>query len=104
MATTFVSVASEAAALAQTTEVAIIGGGICGILAAKGCRDRNLLGMLSDLLGASGGGKTTLADIVLGLVEADRGRLLLDGQEIGTAAARRNGYGPRTVRHAARPC
>ena len=62
MATTFVSVASEAAALAQTTEVAIIGGGICGILAAKGCRDRNLPYRLIERGDDLGGNWMTLAN------------------------------------------
>lgn len=40
------------------------------------------------LFGASGAGKTTLADIVLGLVEPDGGELLLDGAKVSTAADR----------------
>lgn len=62
MATAFVSVASGAPAPAETTEVAIIGGGICGILAAKGCRDHNLPYRLIERGDDLGGNWVTLAN------------------------------------------
>ncbi len=40
------------------------------------------------LLGPSGGGKTTLADVILGLVEPDSGELAIDGNSVGDEAAR----------------
>jgi ATP-binding cassette subfamily C protein len=57
-------------------------------------------GSLVVLLGPSGSGKTTLADILLGLVEPDRGEIEADGVPIRTAAARsetcrRVGYVPQ---------
>ena len=45
-------------------------------------------GEIAVLFGASGAGKTTLADIVLGLVEPDGGELSLDGVAVATAADR----------------
>ncbi|MGH6785505.1 MAG: ATP-binding cassette domain-containing protein [Novosphingobium sp.] len=45
-------------------------------------------GELAALFGASGAGKTTLADIVLGLVEADGGELLFDGSRIASPTDR----------------
>ena len=69
-----------------------------GITYALPGRERPLLdgidariapGEFAVLLGGSGGGKTTLADIILGLVEADGGRLLLDGQLVRSEADRR---------------
>lgn len=52
------------------------------------------------LLGPSGGGKTTLADVILGLVEPDSGELAIDGvpvsDEAGRVALRRQiGYVPQ---------
>ena len=39
-------------------------------------------GELVCLLGVSGGGKTTLFNIISGLLAPDRGRVLLDGEDI----------------------
>jgi osmoprotectant transport system ATP-binding protein len=48
------------------------------------------------LIGPSGSGKSTLLRMVLGLVEADAGRVLFDGVEVGAstvqAVRRRSGY------------
>lgn len=52
------------------------------------------------LVGRSGAGKTTLADIVLGLLEPDGGRILIDGDDVtGRRAWRRNlfGYVPQSI-------
>lgn len=53
------------------------------------------------LVGASGAGKTTLLDVIVGLRQADRGELLLDGVAVdpfGTDAVRsRAGYVPQSV-------
>jgi len=52
------------------------------------------------LVGASGAGKTTLADIVLGLLTPDSGRIRVDGQDIAgdiRAWQRNLGYVPQTV-------
>lgn len=45
-------------------------------------------GMLAVLLGPSGGGKTTLADMLLGLIEPDRGRIEIGGLALSDAASR----------------
>ena len=52
------------------------------------------------LVGRSGAGKTTLADIILGLLEPQRGQILVDGKEVtGQRAWRRNlfGYVPQSI-------
>ena len=52
------------------------------------------------LVGSSGAGKTTLADIVLGLLEPAGGRILIDGRDAtGQRAWRRNlfGYVPQSI-------
>ncbi len=52
------------------------------------------------LVGISGAGKTTLADIVLGLLSPDSGRILVDGLDIAgsTRAWQKNlGYVPQTI-------
>lgn len=45
-------------------------------------------GMLAVLLGPSGGGKTTLADMLLGLIEPDRGCIKIGGLALDDAASR----------------
>jgi ABC-type multidrug transport system fused ATPase/permease subunit len=40
------------------------------------------------IVGATGAGKTTLADVILGLLEPDRGRLVADGAEIASENVR----------------
>lgn len=45
-------------------------------------------GQFAVLLGPSGGGKTTLADVILGLVEADSGELAIDGTVVDDEAER----------------
>jgi len=52
------------------------------------------------LVGGSGAGKTTLADVVLGLLSPTRGRLLVDGTDVALhlrAWQRRLGYIPQTL-------
>jgi len=39
-------------------------------------------GKITALIGASGSGKSTIADLILGMIEPDRGRILIDGQEL----------------------
>ena len=45
-------------------------------------------GLLSAVVGASGSGKSTIADLANGLLRPTRGRLLLDGRELGPAEMR----------------
>jgi molybdate transport system ATP-binding protein len=45
---------------------------------------------ITALFGTSGAGKTTLANMVAGLVQPDRGRIVLDGEVLFDAAARIN--------------
>jgi ATP-binding cassette subfamily C protein len=45
-------------------------------------------GLLTAVTGASGAGKSTIADLANGLLLATRGRLLLDGQALGAAELR----------------
>ena len=45
------------------------------------------------LLGPSGCGKTTLLRIVAGLLEADRGRMMLGGRDLAALPARKRGFG-----------
>lgn len=53
------------------------------------------------LVGPSGAGKTTLADVILGLLDSYQGRVLIDGVELSTANIRlwqnRVGYVPQNV-------
>lgn len=51
-------------------------------------------------IGASGGGKTTLADILLGILEPDKGQIVIDGQDIKDnkkAWYGKLGYIPQTI-------
>ena len=50
-------------------------------------------GEIVALLGPSGSGKTTLLRIIAGLETADRGRLLLDGQDLAGIPVHRRGFG-----------
>lgn len=43
-------------------------------------------GRLTAIVGATGAGKTTLAQVVLGLLRPDRGRVLVDGQDLAEVA------------------
>ncbi|MFT4191156.1 MAG: ATP-binding cassette domain-containing protein [Comamonas sp.] len=45
------------------------------------------------LLGPSGCGKTTLLRIIAGLLDADHGRILLDGRDLAALPARERGFG-----------
>ena len=58
-------------------------------------------GCVTVLMGPSGAGKTTIADIILGLYQPDRGRVLLDGvplEEIDLRSWRRSvGYVPQEL-------
>lgn len=52
------------------------------------------------LLGPSGAGKTTLADIILGLLQPSSGQILVDGQDVSLALPswqRHLGYIPQTI-------
>lgn len=52
------------------------------------------------LLGPSGAGKTTLADIILGLLQPSAGQILVDGQDVSLALPswqRHLGYIPQTI-------
>ena len=52
------------------------------------------------LVGPSGAGKTTLADIILGLLTPSSGQVLVDGQDVAQALSswqRRLGYIPQTI-------
>ena len=56
------------------------------------CRGRSLA-----IVGRSGAGKTTLADVLLGLLQPQSGRILADGREIDASVlARRVAYVPQT--------
>ncbi len=51
-------------------------------------------------VGQSGAGKTTLADIILGLLRPQEGQIFIDGREVGSlgdGAAQLMGYVPQTV-------
>lgn len=57
-------------------------------------------GMSIGLVGASGAGKTTVADIILGLFRPQKGQVLLDGQNIGVYSKQRYrmiGYVPQNI-------
>jgi ATP-binding cassette, subfamily B, bacterial MsbA len=43
-------------------------------------------GRITALVGSSGGGKSTILNLILRLHEAERGRILIDGQDIGTVS------------------
>jgi ABC-type multidrug transport system fused ATPase/permease subunit len=52
------------------------------------------------LVGSSGAGKSTIADLLLGLMPLDRGRILVDGKDIAEAPEawqRRVGYIPQSI-------
>lgn len=52
------------------------------------------------LVGGSGAGKTTLADMLLGLIEPNEGRILIDGQPLATLSERWKrslGYVPQDI-------
>lgn len=55
--------------------------------ALAGCSARFPAGVLTVVTGASGVGKTTLADVLLGLLEPDEGTVTLDGEPLGAALA-----------------
>ena len=50
-------------------------------------------GEIVEILGPSGGGKTTFLRILAGLIAPDRGRILLDGQDITALPPRKRGVG-----------
>jgi ATP-binding cassette subfamily C protein len=52
-------------------------------------------GELVALVGASGAGKTTVVDVMLGLLAPTRGRVLLDGRELGRRPLGLFGYVPQ---------
>jgi ABC-2 type transport system ATP-binding protein len=52
-------------------------------------------GVLVGLLGPNGAGKTTLIRAILGVVEPDAGRILIDGVPVGAADRQRWGYMPQ---------
>lgn len=49
-------------------------------------------GEIVSILGPSGGGKTTLLNILLGLTEASEGRILIDGEDITTTPMEKRGF------------
>ena len=51
-------------------------------------------GRMTGFVGANGAGKTTTMRILLGVLSADRGRVLVDGREITAADRSRIGYMP----------
>ena len=61
---------------------------------------RALPGKLTALVGPSGAGKTTLADVILGLLEPSAGRLLVDGHDVSQDLRgwqSKIGYVPQTI-------
>jgi len=50
-------------------------------------------GEIVEILGPSGGGKTTFLRIIAGLIAPDRGRILLDGRDITALPPRQRGVG-----------
>jgi ABC-2 type transport system ATP-binding protein len=52
-------------------------------------------GVLTGLLGPNGAGKTTLMRAMLGVIEPDDGRILVDGRPVGFADRQRWGYMPQ---------
>jgi branched-chain amino acid transport system ATP-binding protein len=55
-----------------------------GVYALRGVDMTADSGAVTGLIGPNGAGKTTLFNVVTGLAKANRGRVLLDGKEIGT--------------------
>ncbi|OZG68154.1 ABC transporter ATP-binding protein [Bifidobacterium eulemuris] len=49
-------------------------------------------GQIMSILGPSGGGKTTLLNIVLGITDATSGRLLLDGEDLTDVPMEKRGF------------
>jgi ATP-binding cassette, subfamily C, bacterial len=45
-------------------------------------------GKTTAIVGSSGAGKSTIADLVMGLIQADRGRVLVDGEPLGSELLR----------------
>ena len=60
-----------------------------GGLVLRGCSVEAPAGRVTVLLGANGAGKTTLLETVSGVIPADRGRILVDGEDIAHASRRR---------------
>ncbi len=52
-------------------------------------------GVLTGLLGPNGAGKTTLLRLLLGVIEPDAGRFMLDGEPVTALARQRWGYLPQ---------
>jgi ATP-binding cassette subfamily C protein len=57
--------------------------GAAGVPAVDGVNLTILAGRTTAIVGASGAGKTTLADLLMGLLTPARGRVLVDGQPLG---------------------
>jgi branched-chain amino acid transport system ATP-binding protein len=60
-----------------------------GALVLRGCDVEVPAGQVTVLLGANGAGKTTLLETVSGVIPADRGRILLDGEDVARTSRRR---------------
>ncbi|EKX57187.1 Lipid A export ATP-binding/permease protein MsbA [Rhodobacter sp. AKP1] len=56
--------------------------------ALSDCTIRLPVGQATALIGASGAGKSTVADIVMGLIRPEAGRFLVDGRELSEAERR----------------
>lgn len=49
-------------------------------------------GEIMSVLGPSGGGKTTLLNIILGIVDADTGRIIFDGEDVSHTPMEKRGF------------
>ena len=65
-----------------------------GVTALKGVNAQLRGGDTCLLLGPNGSGKTTLMKLAAGLASPSAGRILLDGEAVGTATKRRTAYMP----------
>jgi branched-chain amino acid transport system ATP-binding protein len=70
---------TRSAALLSVEDVAVSFG---GLRAVQGASFAVAAGQILGLIGANGAGKTTIFDVISGFVPADRGRILLGGDDI----------------------